>query len=140
MTSALNDIGKPLEPGLELDRFIAMKILGWIQISDIGGPRKWWLPLSKADEILSRPSYPPMEEALCLNHFSTDISAAWSLVERFRLCVVPAGDHQWSAFRRDGVFQNANKSIADTVKAVADTAPHAICLALMYSDMENKDD
>lgn len=94
-----------LKPGLELDKLIAEKVLGWYQDSVVGGPRDWWY--EKGIE----------SKTLYLNHYSTDIKAAWDLVEKFKLCVMPwAG--QWMVYRH-------------TKKYIAPTAPHAICLAAL---------
>ena len=52
--------------------------------------------------------------------YSTDIKAAWVLVEKLKLCVAPyPGRDLWSAFRDSKVF-------------IAPTAPHAICLAALF--------
>lgn len=101
-----------IEPGLELDKLIAEKVLGWYQDSDVGGPRAWWRDKDDTENIFH------------LNYFSTDIKAAWELVEKFELCIVP-WDAGWSAFApyRFGRDCERNK---------APTAPHAICLAALF--------
>lgn len=113
----------PLEPGLELDKLIAKKVLGWFQDSDIGGPRAWWF---ENDETMASGAYPTMDEALHLNHFSTDIKAAWVLVERFRLTVRPFGDTFWTATKK------YNEDEMVFLRNLAPTAPHAICLAALF--------
>lgn len=118
-----------LQPGLELDKLIAEKVLGWYQDSDIGGARAWWFEKEKADSIMGSGPYPKREEALYLNYFSTDIKAAWDLAEKFRLCVVPWGG-QWTATRLGQIFIDGGRNMAPT-------APHAIYLAaLFYADEE----
>jgi hypothetical protein len=84
-----------LKPGLELDKLIAEKVLGWYQDSDIGGPRAWWFKKGDEENIQETP--------LHLNHYSTDIKAAWDLVEKFKLCVVPWGG-QWTATKQGQIF------------------------------------
>lgn len=112
----------PLEPGYELDRLIAEKVLGWYQDSDIGGPRAWWFKEGNEGDI--------QENALHLNYFSTDIKAAWDLVERFELCIIPwAG--QWMAIKYDEIRKDSERNIAPT-------APHAICLAALFYASEAK--
>lgn len=118
-----------LPSGLELDKLIAEKVLGWYQDSDIGGPRAWWFEKEKSDEIMSSGSYPSKEKALHLNHFSTDIKAAWDLAEKLRLCVVPWGG-QWTATRQGQIFVDGEINMAPT-------APHAICLAALFYTSED---
>jgi hypothetical protein len=98
-----------MEPGLELDRIIAKKVLGWHQESSVGGNRDWWLD-SDGSEIY-------------LNRFSTDIRAAWDLAEKMRLCVIPWKDG-WTAFKQGHIFIDGEKNSAST-------AAHAICLAAL---------
>jgi hypothetical protein len=115
-----------ISPGLELDKLIAEKVLGWYQDSDVGGPRAWWYEMEGADEIMATPGPYPRDKAMHLNHFSTDIKAAWDLVEKFKLCLIPWGG-QWVATKRESIFIDGEENIAPT-------APHAICLAaLLYA-------
>lgn len=102
-------------PGLELDKLVATKVLGWYQDSDIGGERDWWYMSGKEDEL--------DEPSLYLNSFSTDIRAAWDLAEKFRLCVVP-WKRGWTAVKE-------GKILVDGDTNMAPTAPHAICLAAL---------
>jgi hypothetical protein len=109
------------EPGLELDKLIAEKILDWYQDSDIDGPRACWFEKGNEGDI--------RENALHLNRFSIDIKAAWDLVEMFQLCVVP-WKSGWSAFQQ-------GCAISDGPRNAAPTAPRAICLAaLFYAEKE----
>jgi hypothetical protein len=120
-----------LQPGLELDKLIAKKVLGWYQDSDIGGPRAWWFEKEKSDSIMGSGPYPKKEDALHLNYFSTDIKAAWDLAEMLQLCVVPWKDG-WTAFQSGCVF-------SDGPINAAPTAPHAICLAALFYCREKED-
>jgi hypothetical protein len=107
------------EPGLELDKLIAEKVLGWHQESMAGGARDWW--------FFKEDSNRHSGNAMHLNRFSTDIRAAWDLAEKLRLCVVPLGDG-WTATKADQILMDS-----ETNKAL--TAPHAICLAaLLYTE------
>jgi hypothetical protein len=106
----------PLEPGLELDKSIAEKVLGWYQDSDVGGPRAWWFVTGNEGDI--------REDVLHLNCFSTDIKAAWDLAEKFSLCVFPHGNG-WSATK-------IGRLLIDNETNTAPTAPHAICLAALF--------
>lgn len=123
-------MNKP-EPGIELDKLIAEKVLGWYQDSDIGGPRAWWFKKEGSDKIMgSGGPYPTKEDALHLNYFSTDIKAAWNLVEKFKLCVVPWGG-QWTATRLGQIFIDGEINMAPT-------APHSICLAALFYASEDE--
>jgi hypothetical protein len=102
-----------MEPGLELDKLIAKKVLGWYQDSDIGGPRVGWLD----------PTSIIRGTELFLSLFSTDIKAAWRLAERFKLCIVPWGNG-WTAIRQGMIFVEGERNKAPT-------AAHAICLAAL---------
>lgn len=122
-------MNKP-EPDIELDKLIAEKVLGWYQDSDIGGPRAWWFEKEGSDKIMGSGPYPTKEDAMLLDHFSTDIKAAWRLVEKFKLCVVPWGP-QWTATRQRQIFIDGETNRAPT-------APHAICLAALFYASEDE--
>ncbi len=106
-----------LKPGIEMDKLIAEKVLGWYQDSDVGGPRDWWFKKGSEEALC--------EEALYLNCFSTDIKAAWDLAMQFRLYVIPFGRDGWTAFVGPDYFMGEPKNAATT-------APHAICLAVLH--------
>jgi len=99
-----------------MDKLIAEKVLGWYQDSDVGGPRAWWFEKGNEGDI--------GENVLHLNYYSTDIKAAWDLVEKFKFCVVPMGDH-WTAVRLGQI-------LVDGERNKAPTTPHAICLAALF--------
>ncbi len=113
-------------PGLELDKMIAHQVLGWHQENVVPG-RVWWLNQQGKVRYLKR--------------FSTDIKAAWDLVEKFKLCVAPWIE-EWRIYR-DGKFLSTpwegrgwtvhkeGKFLEDGPKNAALTAPHAICLAAL---------
>lgn len=108
--------------GLELDKLIAEKVLGWHKYNKanpiLASERfEWW------DEDGSGPVF--------VNHYSTDIKAAWDLVEKFKLCVIPwAG--QWMAIKHDEIHKDSERNIAPT-------APHAICLAALFYASEGNE-
>lgn len=97
-----------LEPGLELDKMIAEKVLGWHRSKNILG---WY-----EDQKIKLYRF---------NRFSTDIEAAWDLVEKFKLCVMPWDDGQWTAVRLTEILEDGDRNKAPT-------APHAICLAALF--------
>lgn len=129
----INPIHNPkivlLEPGLELDKLIARQVLGWRERSqeirrvknDKGFYDRslWWDSNSSG--------------SVHLNHFSTDIKAAWDLAEKFRMVIRPFGETGWAASKKwcDDEMVLYHHS--------AKTAPHAICLAaLFYANKDNE--
>lgn len=110
-----------MTPGLELDALVAEKVMGW------GRPRPEWVA-STPDSPWVNPKdglgYRPSEIAL----YSTDIAAAWEVVEKWKdgVQIFKAGDHYTCALtvkRVPNHFQVISES--------APTAPHAICLAAL---------
>jgi len=105
-------------PGIKLDEQIAKDVLGWFRKSNVGGDRSWWRIEGKTIQPVH------------LNCFSSDIKAAWLLVQMFRLCILP-WEGWWTAFQEHRVYHDASKNAAPT-------APHAICLAAL--NIGNLDD
>lgn len=111
------------QAGLELDALIAEKVMGY---------ERWeedlWVATSDgfADE---------------LPHFSTDIAAAWEVVEKMRvqgvhLGVAPWGKDEWEAFEKMDHLNEARQWVSsrgdDCVHVFGvDTAPLAICRAAL---------
>lgn len=63
--------------------------------------------------------------------YSTDISAAWEVVEKLRMFVLPFGKTDWCSTNirnYRGAFENI---------AVADTAPLAICRAALLATLKD---
>jgi hypothetical protein len=75
-----------------------------------------------------------------IEHYSTDISAAWAVVSKLRLAVVPIDDNKWWAGSMND-HGGDDPLTSDTYVEqymgdgmhgkIADTAPHAICLAAL---------
>jgi hypothetical protein len=121
-----------MKPGRELDALIAEKVMGWgpIEIDRNGNP------------VGINPDYPSKFKCHIVPNYSTDIAAAWTVVEKLKLCVWPTtdgrylclldqfsleyGDEYW--FGGSNVLENIER---DWIAAVAQTAPHAICLAAL---------
>jgi hypothetical protein len=113
--------------GLELDKMIGRKVFGW---------REWSQAARKTNSYDRSKWWDPDGSCLVhLNHFSTDIKAAWDLAEQFRLCVVPfgeAGKGYWTAVQPGCI-------LADGHRNAAPTAPHAICLAALFYTNEDSE-
>lgn len=103
-----------MESGRELDALVAEKVMGLKQILTPGGIEVGWSISSKIG-------------ASSLKPYSTDIAAAWKVVEKLNLldknCLLH-DEGKWSVCPFDG---------AATIYAGidAETAPHAICLAAL---------
>lgn len=106
-----------MKPGRELDALVAEKVMG-LTSSEVEIHRQFWL-----DGCFSN-----------LPHYSTDIAAAWEVVEKLTskkqphfqlsLCDSYTENPKWCAeFDLDRPFKR--------VIAKAETAPHAICLAAL---------
>lgn len=106
-----NDEIDKLEAGSELDKLIAEKVMGWRVVDDRGSYHAYdgetWLGIL-AD-------YFP---------FSTDIRAAWEVVERIGLSVLKINDG-WQARRYVGAYDICSSNDV--------TAPMAICRAALKS-------
>lgn len=94
-----------MKPGRELDALVAEKVMGWTEVCGYEGEYKgYWKILPK---------------------YSTDIAAAWAVVE------LPLFDG-WAIGRNaSGKWEVFNPWENNFVVSVADTAPHAICLAAL---------
>lgn len=102
-----------LPPGRELDALIAEKVM---------------------QNPLGRPSFEEGQKYfLDLQHYSTDIAAAWEVVERLGLAIgineVRPEEGKWICLKDMGEGEGWLFGIFEG--AYADTAPHAICLAAL---------
>lgn len=107
-----------MEAGRELDALVAEHVMGYECVC--------------SDEPVDCPVH-YAEDLDTLLPYSTDIAAAWPVVERMRelrwvfsLCTLNAGD--FYCIFKVHEFSSRPSAIHD---ARADTAPHAICLAAL---------
>lgn len=117
-----------MEAGRELDALIAEKVMGLVRCEKHPGSYCHALPDSptKGGETRS---------------YSTDISAAWEVVEKlsqvrptcfiFKISKSPGGNHKVWVY--ETMFRESYDEFLERlcVEAVEDTAPHAICLAAL---------
>lgn len=114
-----------MKAGRELDALVAEKVMGWklepytrcIQVLPVEAGR----PPEGADTSKLKPfnnigSYE-------IPHYSTAIAAAWEVVEKLRLAILPMSNGQW------GAAVNEDKEFVPGF--IANTAQHAICLAAL---------
>lgn len=120
-----------MQPGRELDALVAEKVMGWRKISH---PYPYsdltWI---NSEGATARPGGIPQ--------YSTDIAAAWVVVEHlknslngnewtgeFNLFFNGCEYECWWSFSRkteEGLYETSKEA------GVAETAPHAICLAAL---------
>ncbi len=112
-----------LQPGPELDALVAEKVMGWKSRKSVG------LATHEGDNLWIRPD----NCAAGLRVYSTDISAAWEVVEKiksiikrnffFELLYTPERPHWYAVF--------SSTKPERRYSADGRTAPHAICLAAL---------
>lgn len=123
-----------MEVGRELDRLVAEKVMGWVWKEQIGAlpgcAKSKWL-FNPDDRIQDIPAY------------STDIAAAWQVVEslwRRNLDVGVSVLREWRT-TCECIVSEPSPRADSYILASADaaTAPHAICLAAleMCRQLEN---
>lgn len=111
-----------LRPGRELDELIAEKVMGYSMCEK---------PWPNSTEIYrSWVSPEGMHAGFDLPHYSTDIAAAWRVVEELSPKII-VGPSPWVLGKYVATW-GACDSYADCFDWLeADTAPHAICLAAL---------
>lgn len=112
-----------MNPGPELDRLIAEKVMGWVESG-----RCW----SGEDEAflyyVNTPDLVDSGELANAWAPSVDIECAWRVAEKLRFCVVPLEVYDSEAASES---HGAWAAGVDGQSVIADTAPLAICLAAL---------
>ena len=106
-----------MEAGRQLDAEVAVKVMGWMLVhKPIGdGPR--------TDAAIS----PTTQCMMSIPHYSTDIEAAWAVVEKLSMTT----KQYW---RTDYFSTGAHVEVSvggQSYEAAEETMPHAICLAAL---------
>jgi hypothetical protein len=113
-------------PGRELDRLVAEKIgLKYIPATKGGWPEHVEFP-DKPGQFVE------------LLDYSTSITAAWQVVEKYKLSLVRIAEDEWlcgptGKGGHDGIYSENDGSVVVQFHdyLLATTAPHAICLAFL---------
>lgn len=116
-----------MEPGRELDRLVAEKVMGWVWKEQIGA-----LPGCAKSKWLFNPDGKIQD----VPYYSTDIADAWLVVEHL------SKDRHWFDIGRTvrGSIEDVRARVThwqwtacvdQYIYAHADTAPHAICLSAL---------
>ena len=130
-------MGAVMVPGRELDALVAERVMGWVRCSAWQGAN-----LGSAGGFVgmnhgcehARGTCFPADDSVPWPHFSTDIAAAWEVVEKMRkdgwgMTVDSLGfpGEEWRAwFQCDVSHDYLKMEIGE-----AATAPHAICLTAL---------
>ena len=122
-----------MKPGRELDALVAEKVMGQtVRLADDMG-----VDHDEGDFFVNKPDSkePRWGHMLGLPHYSTDIAAAWAVVEKmqglgwtFQVDDVGFNDSTEGKWR---VVLTEETKGHDYHPADGDTAPHAICLAAL---------
>jgi len=142
-----------LKPGPELDRLVAEKVMGWIEPADAEMPRVWlrweegekryvwagwWIEEPPKDEDGNIPS----AWLLAGNKKwspSTDIAAAWEVVERLSSrCFIQIHNQVASFMPLWNVSFESREDMKFLGSANAETVPLAICRAALAVMEHNK--
>jgi hypothetical protein len=123
-----------MQPGRELDALVAEKVMGWAEL---------WT------DSKNYMAYPPCEQKFTIGEaerhpvwpYSTDIAAAWEVVEKIKhmnlyiATHVPA-DGRITCIVDDDINGELTCDEVKEYQVVADTAPEAICKAALLAVME----
>jgi hypothetical protein len=133
-----------MNAGRELDALVAEKVMGWIWMRDPACGEGVYLR-SPATVGMLRPEYLAAnrvdgyegEIPRSVPHYSTDIAAAWVIVEHLRkqgkalVVAVTQSEVCVDNYNIDGIPLAGWTWESPTCHASAETAPHAICLAAL---------
>ena len=113
-----------MTPGRELDLLIAQKIFGYGKEIRAAGPTFVELP---ANIHRDKPVISPDGDLEFLKKYSTDISAAWEVVEKMETYIFTL--YQFPKKQYMAVFKYFNDDFE--ISEMGESAPHAICLAAL---------
>jgi len=117
-----------MKPGIELDALVAEKVMGhkgtkyYIATSDGGKSCAMsCLDKKKVEDWVNSTTDYTLQEWIFYKNYSTDIAAAWEVVEKFDQFVIQRNSH---SFHFKGWLND--KFVSEPMNK---SAPHAICLA-----------
>jgi hypothetical protein len=122
-----------MKPGRELDAIVAEQVFGCLIDRNQVGP--WQIHETQSNGIVVLKSIPP---------YSTDWAAAGEVAEKLRIALVPLEGGRWAASQDEQsiMWMERGKPCYSYFErnldswSIADTAPHAICLAAIAEDEE----
>ena len=115
-----------LEPGRKLDMLVAEQVMGWL-VDPI------FRIYAGADREMLHCNEPPIGSKKKRWSPSTSIAAAWEVVEKLQLSIIPNNiGTKWEAgIWHDDDIDSYHHGFYTSDSAFCDTAPHAICLAAL---------
>ena len=128
-----------LAPGRTLDALVAEKVMGWIWVKDNHGVH---IEPGSVDDCDCK-SHAGGNE--CLPYYSTNIAAAWEIVESVDHGVIEDGAYQFAVHVREvfisryAVTREGSHFKSDCIiiaHAEGETTAHAICLAVKAMEGE----
>lgn len=130
-----------MQASRELDALVAEKVMGYtLRFAAKAWTDADWMGSDTPTETNVMAIYAPFEQFprsgafdKSIPHYSTDIAAAWEVVEKLYergLCVGVSTLHEWKTKCECSVYY-ADMAQRMVANADADTAPHAICLAAL---------
>lgn len=140
---------RELTAGRELDALVAEKVMGWRRSLGCFDNRNNWNPEGVILVPFPGTEYGPKREWTTnpitntrnVPHYSTDIAAAWEVVERLRengwVIGIGIDDEPWEDPAGGGTHGcsllgcNRGRTDATDIREYADTTPLAICLAAL---------
>jgi len=124
-----------MEAGRELDALVAEKVMG-IEVDLVVAPFIYYSPYRDRYDEWAAGNEPYIDkdgDIHLIPRYSTDIAAAWLVVEKMRetrwIEVHSTIDGEWAAFYTPIGTTDMNQAIHEYAKA--STAPLAICLAAL---------
>ncbi|OMD34799.1 BC1872 family protein [Paenibacillus odorifer] len=112
-----------MKPGREMDALIAEKVLGW---TDIRRVNPAVIHSFSADGNHANFGFSPvLYKHVPFPLYSTDISAAWEVVEKLRIAVTPQSIGAPEELSYMAEYENA--PYVELKRVFAKTAPEAIC-------------
>lgn len=111
-----------MNPGRELDALVAEKVMGLLVSRDSA----WERAYEQEDDLVETTQDRRLRRTL--QPYSTDIAAAWEVVEKLELL-----DRGWQLCQSQRGWGIGHSSVGDEWDWVvrAKTAPHVICLAAL---------
>jgi len=114
-----------MKPGRELDALIAERVMGWKICRNKNGG--YSIFVGDEDNYTAWSSTKDIELPDVFPKYSTDISAAWEVVEKIKY----KWDNNFSIHWNGEEWVIPQPKFPDLAISVGDTAPHAICLAAL---------
>jgi hypothetical protein len=119
-----------MEPGQELDKLIAEKVMGWTDIIKSDVVHGKFTYRGKHPDPTHR-GYLTSDQRTEIPEYSTKFSDAWEVVERLKI------NSKFTLTFGVGMYEKWYVAMGEKSLAYAGTAPHAICLAALNTLINN---